>query len=233
MVDIGTNGEVAVGTKECIVAASNAAGGAFEGATISCGTAAVQGAMVNITIDKGQVGFETIGGREPIGICGSGLIDLLAQMLKDGIIDENGRFTGEHQERRYFDVVPGERPVRMTQKDINELRLAKAGLVVNQRTLLRRFGIGPDELGALFLVGGFGHYVNPDEAVAIGLLPDMSDRFQRRGNAALTGARQMLLSRQRRDDAERLAVEIEHVKLFEEENILDRYVGELGLKRWR
>jgi len=109
-VDIGTNGEVAVGNKDRIVAASNAAGGAFEGTTVSCGIGAVQGAIKNVWIENGRARYETIGGRPPVGICGSGLIDLLAEMLKGGIIGENGRFSEPYQGANEFIVTQkGER----------------------------------------------------------------------------------------------------------------------------
>jgi len=232
MVDIGTNGEVALGNRERIIAASNAAGSAFEGATVGCGVGAIEGAIKNIRISSGDVTWETIGDMAPLGICGSGLIDALAQMLENGVIDENGKFSEPWRETKVFDIVKGSRKLGITARDINELRLARAGLVLNQKTLLRRFGIGLDELESIFLIGGFGHYVNVENATGIGILPERTECIRKIGNGALAGARQMLLSQERRREGERLASEIEHVQLFEEDNLLDLYVDELSLRSW-
>jgi uncharacterized 2Fe-2S/4Fe-4S cluster protein (DUF4445 family) len=231
-VDIGTNGEVAVGNKDRILAASNAAGGAFEGATVSCGTGAIQGAIQNVQIEDGRVRYETIGGMPPVGICGSGLIDLLAGMLREGIIDSSGRFSASHQELNEFTVAMDGKKIGITQKDINELRLAKAGSALNQQTLMAKYGVNLDELDRIYLAGGFGNYVDLDSALAIGILPNTRNKLAKIGNGALTGARQMLLCRQRRADAERIAPRIEHIKLSDEEDFLERYVEQLYLRCW-
>jgi uncharacterized 2Fe-2S/4Fe-4S cluster protein (DUF4445 family) len=231
-VDIGTNGEVAIGNEERILAASNAAGGAFEGATVSCGTGAIQGAIQNVQIEDGRVRYQTIGDRPPIGICGSGLIDLLAEMLREGIIHDNGRFSGACRERNEFVVSVDGKKIGISQKDIYELSLAKAGSALNQQALMRRYGVDLQGLDRIYLTGGFGNYVNLESAVAIGILPDEKDKLVKIGNGALAGARQMLLCRQRREEAERIAPRIEHIKLSEEENFLDRYVEGLYLRRW-
>jgi len=231
-VDIGTNGEVAVGNKHRILAASNAAGGAFEGATVSCGTGAIQGAIQNVHIDDGRVRYETIGGIPPVGICGSGLIDLLAGMLRAGIIDDRGRFSAARQEPNEFVVAVDGKKIGITQKDINELRLAKAGSALNQQTLIAKYGVDLHGLERIYLAGGFGNYVDLDSAAEIGILPNQRSKLAKIGNGALAGARQMLLSRQRRADAERIAPWIEHVKLSDERDFLDRYVEQLYLRRW-
>ncbi len=234
-VDIGTNGEVAVGNANRILAASNAAGGAFEGGTVSCGTGAVQGAIASIAISAGDgpVRYETIGNMPPIGVCGSGLIDLLAEALREGIIDERGRLSGKYRQAGEFALTHNNGRISISQKDINELRLARAGSALNQQSLMREYGVDLDGLGRICLAGGFANYVNLDSAVAIGVLPDGGDKLVKIGNGALTGARQMLLCRERRADAERLARTIEHGKPSEGENFLDRYVAELQLGSWR
>jgi uncharacterized 2Fe-2S/4Fe-4S cluster protein (DUF4445 family) len=231
-VDIGTNGEVAVGNEDRILAASNAAGGAFEGATVSCGTGAIQGAIKNVRIEDGRVRYETIGESPPIGICGSGLIDLLAEMLREGIMDSSGRLSEPYRETNEFTVTLDGRRIGISQKDINELRLAKAGSALNQQTLMAKYGVDLGELDRIYLAGGFGNYVDLDSAVALGILPDEREKLAKIGNGALTGARQILLCRQRREDAERIAPRIEHIKLSDEEDFLDRYVRELYLRRW-
>ena len=231
-VDIGTNGEVAVGNRDRMLAASNAAGGAFEGTTVSCGIGAIEGAIKNVWIRDGKARYETIGGRPPVGICGSGLIDLLAEMLKEGIIGENGRVSEPYQGGNEFIIAQDGERIGISQKDINELRLAKAGSALNQQTLMRKYDVDLEGLDRIYLAGGFGNYVNLDSAMAIGVLPDRKGKLVKIGNGALTGARQMLLCRERREDAERIAPRIEHVKLSEEENFLDRYLQELYFRRW-
>ena len=231
-VDIGTNGEVAVGNEDRILAASNAAGGAFEGATVSCGTGAIQGAIQNVQIEDGQVRYETIGGAPPVGICGSGLIDLLAEMVRAGIIDSSGRFSASHRGPNEFVVAMDGKKIGITQKDINELRLAKAGSALNQQTLMAKYGVDLHGLDRIYLAGGFGNYVSLDRAAEIGVLPNKRNKLAKIGNGALAGARQMLLCRQRRADAERIAPRIEHVKLGDEEDFMERYVEQLYLRRW-
>ena len=231
-VDIGTNGEVIVGNRDRILAASNAAGGAFEGNTVTCGTGAIDGAISNIWIGGGKVGYETIGHKPPVGICGSGLIDLLAEMLREGIIGENGRLSDPYRATNEFIVTEDGEKITFSQKDINELRLAKAGSGLNQQTLMRKYGVDLEDLDRIYLAGAFGNYVNLDSAIAIGVLPNRKEKLVTIGNGALTGARQMLLSRERRWDAERIAPKIEHVKLSEEEDFLERYVEELNLRYW-
>ncbi|NPV06853.1 MAG: DUF4445 domain-containing protein [Anaerolineae bacterium] len=232
VVDIGTNGEVAIGSRERILAASNAAGGAFEGATVSCGTGAIEGAIKNVSILNGAVRYETIGDKPAVGICGSGLIDLLAEMLKNGIIDRSGRLAQAYRAANEFVISQNGRRIGITQKDINELRLAKAGSALNQQTLMRKYGVDLEGVDRIYLAGGFGNYVSLDSAMAIGVLPARKEKLVKIGNGALTGARQMLLSRERRADAERIAPRIGHVKLSEEADFLDRYVRELYLRPW-
>jgi uncharacterized 2Fe-2S/4Fe-4S cluster protein (DUF4445 family) len=153
-------------------------------------------------------------------------------MVREKIMNENGRFIESSRTANEFVVSTDGPKISIDQKDINELRLAKAGLVLNQKTLMRKYGVGLEELDSIFLVGGFGNYINIDNAIAVGVLPNRKDRFIMIGNGALAGARQMLLSRRKREEAEKLAPVIEHVKLFDEENLLDLYVSELSLKSW-
>jgi uncharacterized 2Fe-2S/4Fe-4S cluster protein (DUF4445 family) len=230
-VDIGTNGEVALGNRDRIVAASNAAGGAFEGATVSYGTGAIQGAIKNVQIENGNTCYETIGGRSPIGICGSGLIDLLAEMLREGIIDTRGKLLEPHRRAKEF-IVTQREGIAISQKDIYELSLAKGGSALNQQALMRKYGVPLEGLDKIYLAGGFGNFVNLDSAIAVGILPGAKGKLIKVGNGALTGARQMLLCRQRRNDAERIAPKIEHVKLSNEEDFLNRYIKELHLRPW-
>jgi len=208
VVDIGTNGEVAVGNREHIMTASCAAGGAYEGATVSSGIGAIAGAISNVRIDGGQVRYETIGGEPPVGICGSGLIDLLGELLKARIMTKKAKLGAD------FHLTDS---IRITQQDVYQLITAKAGLRTDQDLLLKYYGVELEELDKIYLAGGFGNYINVENAVAIGLLPDLKERIVRIGNGALAGAGEMLLSQPIRQDSERWAAKIEHTKPNERE----------------
>ena len=155
----------------------------------------------------------------------------LAEMLREGIIDHTGKLLEPHRGAKEYLVTQRE-GIGISQKDIYELSLAKGGSSLNQQALMRKYGVPLEGLDRIYLAGGFGNYVNLDSAIAIGILPGAKEKLVKIGNGALTGARQMLLSRQRRKDAERIAPAIEHVKLSDEENFLNRYIEELHLRRW-
>lgn len=208
LIDIGTNGEVALGNREKIMTCSCAAGGAYEGATIRCGTGAIEGAIKNVAIADGRVRFETIANKPPIGVCGSGLIDLLAELLRNGIMTRKAKIQHE------FLLTEG---ISISQDDIYQLITAKAGLRLDQDLLMQYYGVTVDDLATIYLAGGFGNFINPDNAVAIGLLPPAPEKVVRIGNGAIAGARLTLLSRSARRAAEDLARRIEHVKPNERE----------------
>jgi len=208
LIDIGTNGEVAVGNRHRMMTASCAAGGAYEGATVTCGVGAIAGAIKNVWLHDGHVDFETIGNKPPVGICGSGLIDLLAELLRSGIMSRKARIEKE------FHLTD---TISITQRDIHQLITAKAGLRVDQDLLMKYYGVGLDDIERIYLAGGFGNFVNPENAAAIGLLPHAPEKTVRVGNAALAGARAMLLSREVRATAEEVAANIEHTKPNERE----------------
>ena len=208
LIDIGTNGEVAVGNRRRIMTASCAAGGAYEGATVKCGVGAIAGAIKNVWIHDGHVDFETIANRPPVGICGSGLIDLLAELLRNRIMSHKARI---EQEFHLTDRIS------ITQQDIYQLITAKAGLRADQDLLMKYYGVGIEDIGKIYLSGAFGNFINPENAAAIGLLPHAPEKTVPVGNAALAGARAMLLSREVRAAAEMTAANIEHVKPNERE----------------
>ncbi len=208
LIDIGTNGEVAVGNRERIMTASCAAGGAYEGATTECGVGAIEGAIKNFWISDGSVGYETIGGKPPVGICGSGLIDLLAELLRHGLMTRKAKINAP------FHVTDS---IRLTQQDIYQLITAKAGLRIDQDLLIQYYGTTLEEIEDIYLAGGFGNFINPENAVAIGLLPPAPEKVVRIGNAALAGAREMLLSLPMRRTAEAVVGRIEHTKPNERE----------------
>lgn len=203
LIDIGTNGEVAIGNAERILTASCAAGGAYEGATVTSGVGAIAGAISNVAISDGQVHYETIGNEPPVGICGSGLIDLLGELLRSGIMTRTAKLRGD------FHLTDS---IRLTQQDVYQLITAKAGLRTDQDLLIKYYGIEPQDLDTIYLAGAFGNYINAHNAIAIGLLPNLGDRVVKMGNAALAGAAEMLLSQQLRREAEECVVKIRHTK---------------------
>lgn len=208
LIDIGTNGEVALGNRDKIMTCSCAAGGAYEGATVRCGSGAIEGAIKNITIADGHVHFETIGGKPPVGICGSGLIDLLGELLRNGIMTTKAKIQEE------FFVTDG---ISINQEDIYQLITAKAGLRIDQDLLMKYYGVTVDDIEKIYLAGGSGNFIDPGNAVAIGLLPPAAEKVVRIGNGAIAGARLMLVSQTMRRTAEDIARRIEHVKPNEHE----------------
>jgi len=240
-VDIGTNGEVVLGTKDKLYAASCAAGPAFEGARISCGSRAVDGAIEGVIANEDDIDLDVIGNSPPRSICGSGLIDALAVLLDLGIVDSSGRFTdpstlpGKLPSAIAARIIeqygqPGfcltgaaraanvsERPVVLAQKDIREVQLAKGAIRTGIKMLQKKLGLEDDDIKQILLAGAFGNYIRPESAVRIGLLPDVPiERIHFVGNAACSGARMILLSRKCRAKAKELAREIEYVEIAHE-----------------
>ena len=229
LVDIGTNTEIVLGNRERMVATSCASGPAFEGSGIKCGVGAVSGAISRVEIDgSGRVSYETIDDLPPVGLCGSALIDVLAEMLGRGIREEGGKFTGGRTE---LVIARGEREIRIDGEDVDKLKLAKAAISTGIKVLLERYGIGVGEVEKVYLAGAFGTYIRVENAHRIGLLPGVPlSRVEKVGNAALEGARQALISVRRREEGERLAGRIEYLNLESESDLLYRLVGELSFR---
>ena len=211
LVDVGTNTEVVVGHAGRLITASCPAGPAFEGGGIKFGMPGYEGAIESIRWGDGHINYDTIGGIAPQGICGSGLIDLLAELRRHNQMTAKGVFA----DRKQYDmtVVP-EHGITLSREDISNLAQAKAANYCGQFIVLRKFGIDPTEINRLYLAGGFANYVDVHNAVEIGFLaPVRGDRIVKVGNAAVQGAREVLLSRNKRDAIEYLVKGIEHVEL--------------------
>ncbi len=182
--DLGTNGELALVTHETIWCCATAAGPAFEGANISCGMGSVKGAVTHYS----SRGFQTIGDDKPIGLCGSGLVDVVAYMVEYGLVDSSGLIENE------FQIVPGDqsgtmRAITLTQADIREVQLAKSAIATGINILLKLANLGFEDIDALFLAGGFGNYLDVESAMKIGLISDrMKNKVILLGNTAGTGA---------------------------------------------
>lgn len=234
IVDIGTNGEIALGNKERIITCSAAAGPAFEGARISQGMRADYGAIDKVVIND-DVRVNVIGNVEPRGICGTGLIDAVAELLREGIIDNSGKIndiehlTGNISDKIKNRIVKGEngtsfilvekenvdsKPIMLTQKDVRELQLAKGAIYAGIMILCREYGIEPSEIEEILLAGAFGNYINPKSAVRVGILPNVSiERIKFIGNAAGSGAKLTLLSPKHRTIAEQIARTAQYIEL--------------------
>ena len=222
--DIGTNGEMALGGKEGFSCCAVASGPAFEGAGITCGMPGISGAVSRVRYDRGFL-YEVIGGGTAKGICGSGLLDLAAQLRQLGIIDESGRLLPKDEVpaavRRYvesddrgngrFYLTP---EVYLTAEDVRNLQLAKAAVAGGIQVLLRQRGISPEQVDGLYLAGGFGSYMDPNSAAAIGMLPrTLADRCRTLGNTALAGASMVALDRQYGGKLQEIARQCSYLEL--------------------
>ncbi len=203
LVDIGTNGEIALGNSGKILCCGTAAGPAFEGAKIACGCGAVSGAVNTIRWDSKSFSITTIGNLPAIGICGSAIIDAAAFLSDTGLIDETGRFDEKYEGPFAANVfeMNGQPAFRLTesvyvtQQDIREIQLAKAAIAAGIATLLNNAGLSFEQIGTLYLAGGFGNYINRNNAAAIGLIPpELKEKLIPAGNASASGAALCILS---------------------------------------
>jgi uncharacterized 2Fe-2S/4Fe-4S cluster protein (DUF4445 family) len=234
-IDIGTNGEVVIGNRERLIACSCAAGPAFEGARIRYGMRATEGAVSKVVInDAIEVGV--IGGGRPSGICGSGLVDAVAQLLDAGVIDPTGRIRGrgdlpegvpaavrealtEFEGQPAVILVPEGRskirePILLTQRDIREVQLAKAAIQAGTQVIASEFGVEPQDVDRVLLAGGFGNFIRRSHAKRIGLLPPIdTDRIEYIGNAASSGAKIVLACRDCREEAEKISLNTHYIEL--------------------
>jgi uncharacterized 2Fe-2S/4Fe-4S cluster protein (DUF4445 family) len=190
LIDLGTNGEMAIGNRDRILVTSTAAGPAFEGGNISCGMGSVKGAICSVNIADGNVSCGTIGDKAPIGLCGTGVIETVYELMKNELIDETGMLDED-----YFDdgfvlaKTPEGEDISFTQKDVREIQLAKSAVRAGMETLILRFGVGYEDIDRVFLAGGFGYKMNLEKAIGIGLLPEeLRDKISAVGNSSLGGA---------------------------------------------
>ncbi|MBI3991168.1 MAG: DUF4445 domain-containing protein [Candidatus Omnitrophica bacterium] len=209
-VDIGTNGQVMLGSKKGMLVTSTSAGPAFEGAHISCGMRASEGAIEAVEIKDGKVELKVIGGGKPRGICGSGLIDAVAGLVKIGIVDENGYLEGE----KFVFYKNEKHTVELNQRDIREVQLAKGSIRAAIKTLMNEMGVSVNDISEVLLAGAFGNYIRKESALRIGLLPDVPfDKIKFIGNAALAGAKMALCSKDAWIEAERISNFAKYVEL--------------------
>jgi uncharacterized 2Fe-2S/4Fe-4S cluster protein (DUF4445 family) len=247
-VDIGTNGEMALGSRDHILACSAPAGPAFEGAEIRQGMRASAGAIDRVRILE-DVRVWTIGDVPPKGICGSGLIDALAQMVRRGIVDEGGRLLPQAdlegklppkvlqrvvgQDYTWEFVLSWDPYIAITQDDVRQLQLAKGTILCGARILMDELGIDPSQIAQVFLAGAFGNFVDKRSALGIGMLPPAiaPDRILGVGNAAGQGSRMTLLSKSIRRRAETLARRVEYFELSKHPRFEEIFIDSMSFAR--
>jgi uncharacterized 2Fe-2S/4Fe-4S cluster protein (DUF4445 family) len=224
IMDIGTNTELIVGNKHRILAASCPAGPAFEGGAIACGMPALDGAIEDVRIDdKGEFTLGVIGDVRPEGICGSGLVDALSELLRTGRMNERGRFEDDlHRIDLYKDA---DHDVYLLESDVNELAQAKGANVAGLHTVFSTYGIEFDDVDVFYLAGGFGRHINVEAAKRIGLVPNLDEaKIVRAGNTAIEGATIALLSKKKRQEMEELVKHVEHCRLETHPNFFEFFV---------
>jgi uncharacterized 2Fe-2S/4Fe-4S cluster protein (DUF4445 family) len=222
LMDIGTNTELLVGNRHRILAASCPAGPAFEGGAIACGMPALEGAVEDIALgDDGAVTLGVIGGGDPQGICGSGLIDALSELRRTGRMNQMGRF--EDDANRI--VLDAAHDIYLLESDVNELAQAKGANVAGLRAVVSQYGVGFDDIDVFYLAGGFGRHLKVDASKRIGLIPNLpAGRIVRIGNAAIEGASIALLSRAKRRELEETVRRVEHCRLETHPDFFDFFV---------
>ena len=223
LADIGTNGEMALWHHGKLIVCSTAAGPAFEGVGISMGMRGADGAIDKVSVEHEQLEVHVIGDTEPIGICGSGLVDAVACMLDLKILDESGYLDVDEFIIRY--------PVSLTPNDIRMLQLAKSAICAGLMTLIENEQLTLSDVSTLYIAGGFGNYLNKESAVKIGLIPQaLSESVNVVGNAALSGAAMLLLDGSTRDIAISLAKKADTVELSVNPIFTEKYMMAMFLE---
>ena len=248
-IDVGTNSEIALGSVDRVLATAAPAGPAFEAAQIRCGMRAAEGAIEGVSIGDDGLELEVIGDTEPVGICGSGLVDAVAELVRTGLLDHSGRFIADEDaadrmpalatrltkigdERVFVLQWRGEDPaasVFLSQRDVRELQFAKASIATGWNILLGELGVSADEITQVLLAGSFGAYLTPLSAVRIGLVPKLAlPRIVSAGNVAGEGAKIAALSLRERAEAESILREVEYVELSGRADFNDLFIDQLA-----
>jgi uncharacterized 2Fe-2S/4Fe-4S cluster protein (DUF4445 family) len=243
-VDIGTNGELVLGNKEKMLSCSTAAGPAFEGAQIKYGMRAADGAIEEVVIDE-SVNIKVIGNKKPVGICGSGLVDAVAQLVKVGIIEASGRIIAPEEavdmpEDLVSRIVKGQngydfvlyrdvlgKDILLTQKDVRELQLAKGAIYAGIKILAKEFGVEIKDIGKVLLAGAFGNYINIESAKIIKLLPKELE-VEQVGNAAGIGSRMIIASDEEKQRADLIAKKVRYIELSSRLDFQDEFITALN-----
>ena len=250
LIDIGTNGEMVMGTRDRLIACSTAAGPAFEGALITCGMRGAEGAIDHVSLQDGKFTYSVIGGGKPIGICGSGLIDLMSELVRTGLVEPAGRLIDADEAtegeakllREHLVEYGGQKAFLLadaassgtgetlvfTQKDVREVQLAKGAMAAGIQMMCRRLGVTTDDIACVMIAGAFGSYMSPASACGIGLIPPaLQEKVMAIGNAAGQGARLCALSIDEYRRAATLSRNVEYLELAADPAFQDVFVDEL------
>ena len=234
-IDIGTNTEIALKTKEKIISCSCASGPAFEGAHIKHGMRAASGAIERVNIDSKSltINVSTIDDRAPLGICGSGILDGISEMLRVGIIDSSGKINSGYKGVRkikrgksleFLLAKKGKREITITQEDVSEIQLAKGAIRTGIEILLEETGLKTQDIDGVIVGGAFGTYIDPLKAMRIGMFPEIDiGKFTQVGNGAGIGAKAILISQRLREQANQLAKRVEHLELATHSNFFEHF----------
>jgi uncharacterized 2Fe-2S/4Fe-4S cluster protein (DUF4445 family) len=244
-IDVGTNGEIVLGNSDWLVTAACSAGPAFEGSGIKFGMRAMEGAIEEVEINPKtyEVNYRVIGDTKPIGICGSGMIDALAEMYLNGVIDMKGKIRDEIASKRIRRGENGleyvlawrvessiNKEIVLTEVDLDNLIRAKAAIYAGFCTLLAQMNMTFADVDKIFIAGGFGRYIDVERAITIGLLPDLAvDKFQFLGNTSIMGAYYALLCDRLRHEAEDIARKMTYLELSVSRSFMDEYMSALFL----
>jgi uncharacterized 2Fe-2S/4Fe-4S cluster protein (DUF4445 family) len=245
LLDLGTNGEIALGNCDGVIACSTAAGPAFEGANIKHGVGGIKGAVSKINLSESKV-YETIANGVPCGICGSGVLDAVAELVKYGIVDETGRMVEEDEiedlklskrliEDDMKEFLIAERsvngqPITFTQRDVREVQLAKAAVCAGIKILIQEKNIDYKDIDKVYIGGGFGNFMNIKSAIAIGLIPEeLGGKVKSIGNCAGSGAVMYLLSKKVRESAAGIAGKASYIELSKRKDFQDYYIDSMML----
>jgi uncharacterized 2Fe-2S/4Fe-4S cluster protein (DUF4445 family) len=221
LIDLGTNGEIVVGNREKIICASTAAGPAFEGAKINQGMRATTGAISSVKFENGNLLSHVIGNVPAKGICGSGLIDVMAILLEQEQIGMFGEINSGEEE---IEITP---EISITQQDIREFQLAKAAIATGVQILLNQLEISYDNIDKVFIAGGFGNFLNIQNVIRTGLIECEEDKILKLGNTALIGAKMFLFEDE--DFIQNILVKTTHINLESDESFQDVYIEKMML----
>ncbi|MDD5019000.1 MAG: ASKHA domain-containing protein [Candidatus Omnitrophica bacterium] len=243
LIDIGTNGEIVLGNAEWLISCAASAGPAFEGSGMKSGLRAVKGAIQGVSVDRKSldVTYTTIGGDTPRGLCGSGYIDLVTQLLGAGVVDKNGKLNRNKTSKRLrpgdagyeFVVVFADEKglaedIVLTDADLDNFKRAKAAIYSAVSLLIRHMGLSVQDIRNIFIAGGFGTSLNVESAVATGLIPDLPrDKYVFVGNSSLAGAREYLFSRRAAGACDKIAANITYFELSTDAAYMDEYMAAL------
>ena len=245
LLDIGTNGEIALGNKDRILTCATAAGPAFEGANIKYGVGGIKGAISSIDLSKDKI-YETINDETPCGICGSAVLDITSELLKYEIIDETGRMIdydeveNEYLRKRlnkdksikeFIIFQDDDKKISFTQKDIREVQLAKASIYAGIEVLLNESNLTYDDIENVYIGGGFGNFMNVESAVNIGMIPEsFKNKIKSIGNCAGKGAIDFLISEENKKEIVKIVDKCEYIELSKSKSFQEFYIDSISFE---